>query len=95
MKGGWTDGETYGLTTLPGHIQNQWLLVKSFLLKLAFFSALGFFFASRNILQKTYKINLYTIGNKAGYTAIQSRTVGQEQYHENCSEFKNVTDRRT
>ena len=35
------------------------------------------------------------IGNKAGYTAIQSRTVGQEQLFENRSEFKNVTDRRT
>ena len=34
-------------------------------------------------------------GNKAGYTAIQSRTVGQEQLFENHSEFKNVTDRRT
>ena len=31
--------------------------------------------------------------NKAGYTAIQSRTVGQEQYCENRSEFKNVTYR--
>ena len=30
--------------------------------------------------------------NKAGYTAIQSRIVGQEQYCENRSEFRNVTD---
>ena len=30
--------------------------------------------------------------NKAGYTAIQSRTVGQEQCCENRSEFKNVTE---
>ena len=30
--------------------------------------------------------------NKAGYTAIQSRTVGQEQYRKNRSEFRNVTD---
>ena len=28
--------------------------------------------------------------NEAGYTAIQSRTVGQEQLCEICSEFKNV-----
>ena len=27
------------------------------------------------------------VENKAGYTAIQSRTVGQEQYCENCLEF--------
>ena len=33
--------------------------------------------------------------NKAGYTAIQSRTVGQEQYSKNRSEFRNVTDGRT
>ena len=33
--------------------------------------------------------------NKAGYTAIQSRTVGQEQYRKNRSEFRNVTDRPT
>ena len=33
--------------------------------------------------------------NKAGYTAIQLRTVRQEQYFENRSEFKNVTDRLT
>ena len=31
--------------------------------------------------------------SEAGYTAIQSRTVGQEQYCENRSEFRNVTDR--
>ena len=30
--------------------------------------------------------------NKAGYTAIKSRTVGQEQY---CENRKNVTDGRT
>ena len=30
--------------------------------------------------------------NKAGYTAIQSQTVGQEQKCENRSELKNVTD---
>ena len=34
-------------------------------------------------------------GNKAGYTAIQSRTDGQEQLCENRSQFKNVTDGRT
>ena len=33
--------------------------------------------------------------NKAGYTAIPSRTVGQEQSCEKRSEFKNVTDGRT
>ena len=33
--------------------------------------------------------------NKAGYTAIQSRTVGQEQQCKNHSEFRNVTDRQT
>ena len=34
--------------------------------------------------------------NKAGYTAIQSRTVGQEQYYlGNRSQFKNVTYRPT
>ena len=33
--------------------------------------------------------------NKAGYTAIQSRMVGQEQWSENCLNFKNVTDGRT
>ena len=33
-----------------------------------------------------------SLNNKAGYTAIQSRTVGQEQLCENRSEFKNVTD---
>ena len=33
--------------------------------------------------------------NKAGYTAIQSRMVGQERYRENRSEFRNVTDGRT
>ena len=33
--------------------------------------------------------------NKAGYTAIQSRTVGQEQWCENRSQFKNVTDGQT
>ena len=33
--------------------------------------------------------------NKAGYTAIQSRTVGQEQYCKNCLEFKNEMDQRT
>ena len=33
--------------------------------------------------------------NKAGYTAIQSRMVGQEQYRKNHSEFINVTDRLT
>ncbi|MEE3022441.1 MAG: hypothetical protein VX367_07555 [SAR324 cluster bacterium] len=32
------------------------------------------------------------IENKAGYTAIQSRTVGQEQLCKNRSEFRNVTD---
>ena len=32
---------------------------------------------------------------KAGYTAIQSRTVGQEQKGKNRSEFKDVTDGRT
>ena len=30
--------------------------------------------------------------NKAGYTAIQSKMVGQEQYRKNRSEFRNVTD---
>ena len=30
--------------------------------------------------------------NKAGYTAIQSRTVWQERQCENRSQFKNVTD---
>ena len=30
--------------------------------------------------------------NKAGYTAIQSRTVGQEQHCEKSSEFRNLTD---
>ena len=33
--------------------------------------------------------------NKAGYTAIQSRTVGQEQYRKNRSKFRNATDGRT
>ena len=33
--------------------------------------------------------------NKAGYTAIQSRTVGQEQWSENPPNFINVTNRRT
>ena len=33
--------------------------------------------------------------NKGGYTAIQSRMVGQEQYRKNRSEFRNVTDGRT
>ena len=33
--------------------------------------------------------------NKTGYTAIQSRTVGQEQYCANQSEFRNVTDGQT
>ena len=33
--------------------------------------------------------------NKAGYTAIQSRTVGQEQQCENRKQFRNVTDRQT
>ena len=33
--------------------------------------------------------------NKAGYLAIQSQTVGPEQYDENRSIFKNVTDGRT
>ena len=37
----------------------------------------------------------YTGLNKVGYTAIQSRTVGQEQWYKNRSEFKNVTDGRT
>ena len=32
------------------------------------------------------------IFNKAGYTAIQSRMVGQEQECKNRLEFKNVTD---
>ena len=40
-------------------------------------------------------MNEILTNNKAGYTAIQSRTVGQEQQCENRSEFKNVTDRRT
>ena len=35
------------------------------------------------------------IWNKAGYTAIQSRTVGQELYCESCSKFKNVMDAPT
>ena len=33
--------------------------------------------------------------NKAGYTAIQSRTVGQGLYCENRSQLKNVRDRPT
>ena len=37
----------------------------------------------------------YIKAEKAGYMAIQSRTVGQEQYCKNCSEFRNVTDGRT
>ena len=35
------------------------------------------------------------VKNKTGYTAIQSRTVGQEQHCENRLEFRNVTDGRT
>ena len=33
--------------------------------------------------------------NKAGYTAIQSQTVWQEQWGEKGLEFRNVTDGRT
>ena len=32
---------------------------------------------------------------KARYTALQSRTVGQEQYCKNCSKFKDITDQGT
>ena len=37
-------------------------------------------------------LKAYFLTNKAGYTAIQSRTVGQEQEWKNRLEFKNVTD---
>ena len=33
--------------------------------------------------------------NKAGYTAIQLRTVGQEQLCVNQSQFRNISDGRT
>ena len=43
----------------------------------------------------TTEINSKFNRNKAGYTAIQSRTVGQEQRCENRSQFRNVTVGRT
>ena len=49
----------------------------------------GLYFKLLHFLGKSSK------GNKAGYTAGQSRTVGQEQKSENRPEFNNVTDGRT
>ena len=43
----------------------------------------------------TKNVTSIFLQHKAGYTAIQSRTVGQEQKCRNCLRFRNVTDGRT
>ena len=53
------------------------------------FLKISFLFTDKGVVEI---LRLHREWNKAGYTAIQSRTVGQEQQCKNCLQLKNVME---